>query len=110
MYGSGCINTLLHHHSTLSLPLTDRLFWTERKVSKGREWFQRAIKIDPDLGDTWAYFFKFEQQHGTEVSSVIQWNLRIMDTFGTSILSIVQRLSPSSEVEMYGQHIQVGGE
>ena len=49
------------------LPSLFRLFWTERKVSKCREWFQRAIKIDPDLGDTWAYFYKFEQQHGTEV-------------------------------------------
>ena len=46
---------------------SSRLFWTERKIGKGREWFQRAIKIDPDLGDTWAYFYKFEQQHGTEV-------------------------------------------
>ena len=27
----------------------------------------RAIKIDPDFGDGWAYFYKFELQHGTEV-------------------------------------------
>lgn len=46
-----------------------RLFWTERKISKAREWFQRAVKIEPDLGDTWAYFYKFELQHGTEVSA-----------------------------------------
>ena len=44
-----------------------RLFWIERKVTKAREWFQRAVKIEPDLGDTWAYFYKFELQHGTEV-------------------------------------------
>lgn len=36
-------------------------------MSKAREWFQRAVKIEPDLGDTWAYFYKFELQHGTEV-------------------------------------------
>lgn len=44
-----------------------RLFWSERKLKKAREWFQRAVKIDPDLGDTWAYFYKFELIHGTEV-------------------------------------------
>jgi hypothetical protein len=47
------------------------LFWTERKISKAREWFQRAVKIEPDLGDTWAYFYKFELQHGTEVGEVV---------------------------------------
>ena len=36
-------------------------------MGKAREWFQRAVKIDPDLGDTWAHFYKFELQHGTEV-------------------------------------------
>ena len=45
-----------------------RLFWSERKISKTREWFNRTVKIEPDLGDAWAYFFKFEIQHGTEVS------------------------------------------
>ena len=25
------------------------------------------MKLDPDLGDAWAYFYKFELQHGTEV-------------------------------------------
>ncbi len=44
-----------------------RLFWSERKVKKAREWFQRAVKIDPDLGDTWANFYRFELIHGTEV-------------------------------------------
>ena len=49
------------------LGLSLRLFWTERKVVKAREWFQRAVKIEPDLGDAWATFYKFELQHGTEV-------------------------------------------
>lgn len=44
-----------------------RLFWSERKVTKCREWFIRAVKIDPDQGDTWAYYYKFEQTHGTQV-------------------------------------------
>jgi len=41
----------------------------ERKIVKAREWFLRTVKIDPDLGDAWAYFYRFEQTHGTEVSA-----------------------------------------
>ncbi|XP_043945818.1 pre-mRNA-processing factor 6 [Protopterus annectens] len=43
-----------------------KLFWSERIITKAREWFHRTVKIDQDLGDAWAYFYKFEQQHGTE--------------------------------------------
>ncbi|XP_055508579.1 pre-mRNA-processing factor 6-like [Leucoraja erinacea] len=43
-----------------------KLFWSERKITKAREWFHRTVKIDPDLGDAWALFYKFELQHGTE--------------------------------------------
>lgn len=28
------------------------------------------MKIDSDLGDAWALFYKFELQHGTEVSGL----------------------------------------
>ena len=53
------------HDSSVLLAVA-KLFWAERKVNKAREWFTRAIKIDPDFGDGWAYFYKFELQHGTE--------------------------------------------
>ncbi|XP_035229632.1 pre-mRNA-processing factor 6-like [Stegodyphus dumicola] len=42
------------------------LFWTERKTIKARDWFNKTVKIDPDLGDAWAYYYKFELIHGTE--------------------------------------------
>ena len=42
------------------------MFWSERKISKAREWFHRTVKIEPDLGDAWAYFYKFEATHGDE--------------------------------------------
>ena len=45
-----------------------RLLWTERKYDKCRDWFNRTVKIDNDLGDAWAYFYKFEVVQGTEVS------------------------------------------
>ncbi|KAJ3368954.1 hypothetical protein HDU91_000174 [Kappamyces sp. JEL0680] len=42
-----------------------RLFWHERKIDTARKWFQRAIKTNADIGDIWAWWLKFEQQHGT---------------------------------------------
>jgi len=55
-------------HDPLVLLAVAKLFWCERKLNKCREWFNRALKIEPDLGDTWAYFYKFELLHGTEQS------------------------------------------
>ena len=52
----------------LTFAFLTRLFWSERKITKAREWFHRTVKIDSDLGDAWAFFYKFELQHGTEVS------------------------------------------
>ncbi|XP_052872848.1 pre-mRNA-processing factor 6 [Anopheles cruzii] len=53
-------------HDPHVLLAVSKLFWSERKLQKCRDWFNRTIKIDPDFGDAWAYFYKFEQQHGTE--------------------------------------------
>ena len=33
--------------------------------------FHRAVKLDPDLGDSWACFYRFELQHGTEVCFIL---------------------------------------
>ena len=46
-----------------------RIFWGERKLDKAMSWFEKAIVLDSDLGDTWAWYYKFLLQHGTEVSS-----------------------------------------
>ena len=43
-----------------------RLFWAERKLAKSREWFTRTVKLDPDNGDAWASFYRFELLHGTD--------------------------------------------
>lgn len=45
-----------------------RLFWTDRKIEKARTWFERAIKANPDVGESWAWWYKFELEHGTQVS------------------------------------------
>lgn len=43
-----------------------QLFAADRKVDKARSWFNRAVTLNPDIGDFWARFYKFECQHGTE--------------------------------------------
>lgn len=43
-----------------------RVFWGERKLEKAANWFEKAILLDADLGDTWAWYMKFLNQHGTE--------------------------------------------
>lgn len=42
-----------------------RIFWGERKLEKADSWFQKAAILDPDYGDTWAWWYKFLVQHGT---------------------------------------------
>ena len=53
-------------HDAHVLLACSKLFWTERKIGKAREWFNRTVKIEPDLGDSWAYFYKFELTFGKE--------------------------------------------
>ncbi|CAH1719286.1 unnamed protein product [Chironomus riparius] len=53
-------------HDPHVLLAVSKLFWSERKIQKCREWFHRTIKIDADFGDAWGYFYKFELLMGTE--------------------------------------------
>jgi pre-mRNA-processing factor 6 len=43
-----------------------RIFWAERKLEKAANWFEKAIVLDADWGDTWAWYYKFLLQHGTD--------------------------------------------
>ena len=43
-----------------------RIFWGERRLEKASTWFEKAIILDSDLGDTWAWYYKFLLQHGTD--------------------------------------------
>eukprot|EP00735_Rhodelphis_limneticus_P003620 TRINITY_DN1510_c0_g1::TRINITY_DN1510_c0_g1_i1::g.28127::m.28127 TRINITY_DN1510_c0_g1::TRINITY_DN1510_c0_g1_i1::g.28127 ORF type:complete len:912 (-),score=274.68,sp/Q91YR7/PRP6_MOUSE/55.58/0.0,PRP1_N/PF06424.7/1.7e-43,TPR_14/PF13428.1/84,TPR_14/PF13428.1/0.065,TPR_14/PF13428.1/1.3e+03,TPR_14/PF13428.1/1.7e+02,TPR_14/PF13428.1/0.031,TPR_14/PF13428.1/1.1,TPR_14/PF13428.1/35,TPR_14/PF13428.1/3.7,TPR_14/PF13428.1/0.0032,TPR_14/PF13428.1/26,TPR_14/PF13428.1/0.98,TPR_14/PF13428.1/1.4e-05,TPR_14/PF134 len=43
-----------------------KLFWSDRKADKARNWFNRALNVNEDNGDTWAAFLKFEIQYGDE--------------------------------------------
>ncbi|XP_036139924.1 pre-mRNA-processing factor 6 isoform X2 [Monomorium pharaonis] len=53
-------------HDSHVLLAVSKLFWCQHKISKCRDWFIRTVKIDPDLGDAWAYFYKFELLNGME--------------------------------------------
>lgn len=44
-----------------------RIFWAERKLDKAQGWFEKALVLDSDIGDTWGWYYKFLLQHGTEV-------------------------------------------
>jgi len=43
-----------------------RIFWKDRKIEKARKWFDRASMLNPDWGDTWAFYYKFELELGTD--------------------------------------------
>jgi len=53
-------------HDPAVLLAVARLLWSERKIQKAREWFTRTVKLEPDLGDAWVQFYKFELLHGNE--------------------------------------------
>lgn len=54
-----------------------RIFWGERKLDKAGTWFEKALVLDPDLGDSWAWYLKFLMQHGTDVSYSSNFRLPI---------------------------------
>ncbi|KAI4138228.1 MAG: hypothetical protein LQ341_004757, partial [Variospora aurantia] len=43
-----------------------RVFWAERKLEKAVTWFEKAVLVDSDDGDTWAWYWKFLGMHGSE--------------------------------------------
>lgn len=53
-------------HDPNVLLAVSKLFWCEHKITKCRDWFNRTVKIDPDFGDAWAYYYKFELLNGTK--------------------------------------------
>merc|ERR1719323_1072005 len=53
-------------HNTAVMLAVAKMFWSERKLQKAREWFTRTVKLESDLGDAWINFYKFELIHGTE--------------------------------------------
>lgn len=42
-----------------------RIFWSERRLEKAANWFEKAVLMDADQGDSWAWYLKFLRMHGT---------------------------------------------
>merc|ERR1719324_817346 len=42
-----------------------KLFWKDMKTAKARKWFNRAVSLNPSLGDAWAAYFAFELSQGS---------------------------------------------
>lgn len=51
------------------------VFWEDGAYEKARTWFGRATTADPDGGDAWATWWKFEQSKGTPVRSF--WHTKV---------------------------------
>ncbi len=45
------------------------LFANERKKDKARKWFIRAVTLQPNNGDGWTYYYKFELLYGDNASA-----------------------------------------
>ena len=43
-------------------------FADDHKKAKARKWFNRAVALDPDLGDAWAFYYAFERDQGDDAS------------------------------------------
>ena len=52
--------------SPLVIAAVASLFSSERKLEKARKWFERAVVMNPDIGDSWARYYAFELTHGTK--------------------------------------------
>ncbi|KOS21432.1 Pre-mRNA-splicing factor prp1 [Escovopsis weberi] len=43
-----------------------RIFWGDRRLEKAQSWFEKALVLDSDRGDCWAWYYRFLCQHGTD--------------------------------------------
>ena len=41
-------------------------FASKRQIDKARKWLERAVVLNPDIGDFWGRYLAFEVQHGTK--------------------------------------------
>ena len=51
--------------SPLVIVAVASLFASDKKATKARKWFERAVVLNPDIGDSWARYYAFEKDYGT---------------------------------------------
>lgn len=65
--------SLLQKHDNIKDPhyvnlAIAKVEWADGNVDEARNQFNVAVKLDPDLGDSWAYFYRFETLCGNETT------------------------------------------
>ena len=53
-------------HDPHVLLAVSKLFWADRKIQKARNWLTKTVKLEPDFGDAWVNFYKFELLYGSK--------------------------------------------
>ena len=71
-----------------------RLFEATRKYAKARKWYNQSVELNPDLGDSWAFYYAFELRHGSdaEKAQVLKKCLEADPTHGELWTSISKRV------------------
>ena len=52
-----------HQHVNFAIA---RVEWADGNFDRARDLFNIAVKLDPDLGDSWSYFYRFEMLNGSK--------------------------------------------
>lgn len=88
------------------------LFASERKQEKARKWFERAVVLNPDLGDSWAKYYAFECAVGDETKkkSIKDRCIKADPKHGEIWCSIMKdvkntKVSAGEGLKMASQHI-----
>lgn len=54
-----------------------KIFIEEKMIEKARKWFEKASKINTDLGDAWAYYYKMEMTYGNDVHQSLIFRIEL---------------------------------
>lgn len=91
------------------------LFAADRKIDKARKWLDRATKLNPDLGDSWARFYAFELTQGdSERQAAVktrceQAEPKHGELWAATVKDMSNRNKPVSEIlELVAKAIQEG--
>mmetsp|Transcript_31144 Transcript_31144/g.75951 ORF Transcript_31144/g.75951 Transcript_31144/m.75951 type:complete len:978 (-) Transcript_31144:272-3205(-) len=72
-----------------------KLFWLDGKQRKARNWFNRATTVNPNLGDAWAWFYRFEKDHGrkSKIQRVLKKCIEAEPTHGARWCTVSKDVS-----------------
>ncbi len=51
-----------------------KLFWKDKKLTKARDWMERSLALNPNIGDSWAVYWKFIK----EVNKLINFRPKVI--------------------------------